>query len=180
MKSPLLLIPALLILPALAEEQATFENPVPGTWQIHDPRVLGGLSPSTVQFTSGQCHLAAPPPTTMEEYLAAGTARVGVFAPEQFTDCVASLDNFLAWDGTPPTLTILPGVSPNTVILTSDFQRSLGTDLETTTDPSSPTDPWQTITPASASHTNGQWSATFPIDAPPPLLRPQGAVGENH
>lgn len=303
----------LFLLPALAEEQAVFDAPLPGAWQIYDPRVLGGLSPSTVDISSGQCHLAAPPPTTMEEYLAAGTARVGVFAPEVFTDCVtsiditswlptttrdesgifigvltrvaapvspgnlngysaavldmgdntgpggvgrngrlqllrvqneasftqlagykdylldpthdyrlvlasrgnthtarvfdltnpaapvaelqahdstfpngvsgfmilsdeifpvaASFDNFLTWDGAPPPLAIQPGAAPNTIILSSDFQRSLGTLLETTTDLTGLNDPWQPLIPATATHTNGRWTADFPTEGPTRFFR---------
>ena len=87
-----IVLPVVLVLPLPADDESTFDSPLPGSWQLYDPRDLGGLSPSTIDFSGGRCHLESPPPTTIEEYLAAGTARVGVFAPTVFTDCAASVE----------------------------------------------------------------------------------------
>lgn len=48
----------------------------------------------------------------------------------------ATFDNYLAWDGTPPTLTITPGAG--TVTISANALRSLSTNLETTDDLATP------------------------------------------
>jgi hypothetical protein len=57
-------------------------------------------------------------------------------AADTLTAIDATFDNFLAWDGTPPPLTITPGAG--TVTLSANALRSLSTNLETTEDLSSP------------------------------------------
>jgi hypothetical protein len=83
----------------------------------------------------------------------------------------ATFDNFLAWDGTPPPLVIAPGSQSGTIVLSSDFHRSLATDLESTTDFSDPMTPWQLATPASASQSGGNLVTVFPVEGPTRFFR---------
>lgn len=55
-----------------------------------------------------------------------------VNAADSLTAIDASFDNFLAWDGTPPPLTVTPGVG--TMTISANAARSLSTNLETTDD----------------------------------------------
>lgn len=49
-----------------------------------------------------------------------------------------TFDNFLAWDGSPPPLTIRQGNTPGTIELLSDTRRSMASSLQTTTDLTDP------------------------------------------
>ena len=55
-----------------------------------------------------------------------------VNAADSLTAIDATFDNFLAWDGTPPPLTVTPGVGMMTI--SANAARSLSTNLETTDD----------------------------------------------
>lgn len=58
-----------------------------------------------------------------------------------------TFDNFLAWDGSPPPLTIRQGSAPGTIELLADTRRSMASTLETTTDLTNPAS-WLPATPA--------------------------------
>lgn len=60
-----------------------------------------------------------------------------------------TFDNFLAWDGTPPPLTIRQGTAPNTIELLADTRRAMASTLQTTTDLTNPAS-WLPATPISA------------------------------
>jgi hypothetical protein len=93
------------------------------------------------------------------------TGRTGIMVlTDRAAPVDATFDNFLAWDGSPPPLAIRPGPTPAAITLSSDFPRSLASDLETSTDPANPGQPWQLLTPASATRANGLWTATLPVD----------------
>jgi hypothetical protein len=57
-------------------------------------------------------------------------------AADSLTSIDATFDNFLAWDGTPPPLTVTPGAG--TMTISANAARSLSTNLETTDDLSQP------------------------------------------
>jgi len=85
----------------------------------------------------------------------------------------ATFDNFLAWDGTPPPLTIRPGNMPGTLEILADTRRSMASVLETTTDPSDPAS-WIPVTPLSASESGPTLIRMFAIDQPRAFFRGRG------
>ena len=90
---------ALLTLPLLADDESSFSAPPPESWQRYDPRALASLSPSVFDFSAGQCRIICGPPADLNEYYAFGLARAGLFAPQVFTDSVASVD-VIDWNPT--------------------------------------------------------------------------------
>jgi len=76
----------------------------------------------------------------------------------------ATFDNFLAWDGTPPPMTIQSGGDPGTIELSCDTRRSMATDLQRA--PTLNPEDWQPATPAATSQSGDRLITTFPIDGP--------------
>jgi hypothetical protein len=84
-----------------------------------------------------------------------------------------TFDNFLAWDGTPPPLTIRQGNTPGTLEILADTRRSMASALETTTDPSNPAS-WIPATPLSASESGPTLIRVFATDQPRAFFRGRG------
>jgi hypothetical protein len=80
----------------------------------------------------------------------------------------ATFDNFLTWDAKPCPVAIEPGVTPGTFVIASDLYRSMGTALETSTDPAAA---WQPAVPASSEVVGGQLRLVFNIDQPRRFFR---------
>jgi hypothetical protein len=99
MHNRIFLLAAFLTVPMLADDESSFDEPPPGTWQRYDPRAAAGLSPAVFDFSSGQCRIASAPPATIEEYNIFGLARAGLFAPGEFAGTAASAD-VTAWNPT--------------------------------------------------------------------------------
>ena len=82
----------------------------------------------------------------------------------------ATFDNFLAWDGTPPSLAIRQGTAPGTIELLSDTRRSMASALETTLDLSDPA-AWQPATPLSTTESGPTLIQIFPLTAAQAFFR---------
>lgn len=81
-----------------------------------------------------------------------------------------TFDNFLAWDGSPPPLAIHAGAVPGTVEITSEFRRSLASDLLATT-ALTDVNSWLPAAPASASRSGDQFVAVLPLAGPQCFFR---------
>ena len=99
----------------------------------------------------------------------AGRCGFGVAMPHPLPIDV-TFDNFLAWDGTPPPLTIRQGTAPDTIEILSDTRRSMASALETTLDLSDPA-AWQPATPLSTSESGPTFIQIFPLNAPRAFFR---------
>jgi hypothetical protein len=88
--------------------------------------------------------------------------------PAYFVAPDATFDNFLAWDATPCPVMIEPGNAPDTIVLTSDLRRSMGSDLQTTTDPAVE---WLPAFPNSVETAGGQLRLIFNKDGPRRFFR---------
>lgn len=99
----------------------------------------------------------------------AGRCGFGVAMPHPLPIDV-TFDNFLAWDGTPPPLTIRQGSESGTIELLSDTRRSMASALETTTDLSDPA-AWQPATPLSTTESGPTLIRAFPLTAPRAFFR---------
>ena len=100
---------------------------------------------------------------------APGRCGFGVAMPHALPIDV-TFDNFLAWDGTPPPLTIRQGNEPGTIELLADTRRSMASTLETTTDPANPAS-WLPATPASTTESGASLIHTFPLSGPSAFFR---------
>lgn len=84
---------------------------------------------------------------------------------DRFAPLDVTFDNFLAWDGSPPPLLIQPGTTAGTVEISSEFFRSLASDMQSTTDPTQP-GTWLAAAPSSTARTGGQRVEVHPLDVP--------------
>lgn len=84
------LICAVLMFPLFADDETSFDTAAPAEWSRHNPLSAVGAS-ATFTFDGATCRISAPAPAP-EVYPLVGGARAGLFAPEIFTDCVASVD----------------------------------------------------------------------------------------
>jgi hypothetical protein len=115
----------------------------------------------------------AAPVAEIQEYdetYASGRTGIMIFN-DKLAPLDVTFDNFLAWDGSPPPLTIQTGVDPGTIELSCDFYRSMASDLESAADFSDPLTPWLPATPASATQSGGNLITVFPIDGPARFFR---------
>jgi hypothetical protein len=120
---------------------------------IHTGRIFDLANPATpvAQITGQDDHFT--------------TGRCGFsVSTDRYTAVDATFDNFLAWDGSPPPLTIQPGAAPGTIELTCDLRRSMASDLQTTTDLTQAADFWQPAVPQSSAQAGGQLVNTFSIN----------------
>lgn len=106
----------------------------------------------------------------LNDFYVTGRAGIGVV-----TDRVVGLDvrfdNYLAWDGTLPPLSILPGDQSGQIKLLRDARRSLAARLETTTDLEGIAVPWQPAVPSSGETGEGQVITHHDMDGPARFFR---------
>jgi hypothetical protein len=100
---------------------------------------------------------------------AQGRCGFGVVMPHPLPADV-TFDNFLAWDGSPPPLSIREGSVAGTIELLSDIRRSMGGVLQTTTDPSDP-DSWLPAVPLSATASGNNLVQVFQLTGPRAFFR---------
>jgi hypothetical protein len=81
-----------------------------------------------------------------------------------------TFDNFLAWDGSPPPLAIRAGTTPGTVEITSEFFRSLASDLTVTTDLGDAAS-WLPAAPVAVSRGGNQLVEVHPLAGPRRFFR---------
>ena len=97
------------------------------------------------------------------------SGRTGIMiVTDRPTPVDVTLDNFLAWDGTPPPLTIEPGPDPGTLAVRSPFHRALASRLQTSTDPATP---WSQATPLATTRTGEQLMEVLTIEGPRRFFR---------
>jgi hypothetical protein len=127
----------------------------------HTGRIFDLTNPGTpvASITVQNFNLASTP----------GRCGFGVAMPHPLPIDV-TFDNFLAWGGTPPPLTIQPGTAPGTIELLSDTRRTMASTLQTTTDPSDPA-AWQPATPLSTTESGPSLISAFPLTAPRAFFR---------
>jgi hypothetical protein len=127
----------------------------------HTGRIFDLTNPATpvASITVQNFNLATDP----------GRCGFGVAMPHPLPIDV-TFDNFLAWDGTPPPLTIRQGTAPGTIEILSDTRRSMASALETTLDPSDPA-AWQPATPLSTTESGPTLIRAFPLTAPRAFFR---------
>jgi hypothetical protein len=83
----------------------------------------------------------------------------------------ATFDNFLAWNGSPPPLSIQTGTAPGTIELSCHLHRSMATDLQSTTDLTGIVDSWQPAFPQAVSQSGNNLVSVFPINGPRHFFR---------
>ncbi len=85
-----LLLAGLFLLPLFADDESSFDTAAPPEWSRHNPLSAVGAG-ATFTFDGATCRISAPAPAPAL-FTTVGGARAGLFAPEIFTDCVASVD----------------------------------------------------------------------------------------
>lgn len=81
-----------------------------------------------------------------------------------------TFDNFLAWDGTPPPLTIREGAAPSTIEILADTRRTMASALQTTTDLTNPAS-WLPAAPQSTAESGPNLVRIFSITGPQAFFR---------
>jgi hypothetical protein len=83
----------------------------------------------------------------------------------------ATFDNFLAWNGSPPPLSIHPGSAPGTIELSCHLHRSMATDLQSSTELTGTGAPWQPASSQSTFQSGNTLVSVFPVNGPRRFFR---------